>query len=185
MTCLKWAIIALNRSSLLTRIGKTSLSRLQKNKPCSPLHSSDPLLPCFLSLALQGNEEERPWKRSCLYTKTLSEGTANGSCSYLLCKNNEFFAWRTTTTATQTPQICIFDNEKQYFCTCIFEWSQHFLKWLYIWQCVHSASFPGYIRYVPQLFISGFWRLQVWDMSTKSELNCGWLAHSWPSESWS
>ena len=29
----------------------------------------------------------------------------------------------TTTTATKTPQICIFDNEKQYFCThctCIF-----------------------------------------------------------------
>ena len=37
-----------------------------------------------------------------------------------LQKNNEFFA---TTTATKTPQICIFDNEKQYFCslcTCIF-----------------------------------------------------------------
>ena len=36
---------------------------------------------------------------------------------YLICKNNEFFPWHqatTTTRATQTPQICIFDNEKQY-----------------------------------------------------------------------
>ena len=41
-----------------------------------------------------------------LFQKTLSERTANGSCrteiarpkgtvvSYLVCKNNEFFAWR-------------------------------------------------------------------------------------------
>ena len=35
---------------------------------------------------------------------------------YLICKNNEFFPWHeatTTTRATQTPQICIFDNEKK------------------------------------------------------------------------
>ena len=37
-----------------------------------------------------------------------------------LQKNNEFFA---NTMATKTPQICIFDNGKHYFCTlctCIF-----------------------------------------------------------------
>ena len=60
-----------------------------------------------------------------------------------LQKNNEFFV---TTTATKTPQICIFDNGKQYFCTlctCIFHlltfWrrprSFYDVKWPFLQLC--------------------------------------------------
>ena len=66
-----------------------------------------------------------------LFQKTLSERTANGSCRTEIARPKGTVVsilmsssrGAKLTTATQTPQICMFDNEKQSFCTlctCIF-----------------------------------------------------------------
>ena len=70
-----------------------------------------------------------------LFQKTLSERTANGSCRMEIARPKgtvvSIFGMQKQCvlrvaldqTTTKTPQICIFDNEKQYFCTlctCIF-----------------------------------------------------------------
>ena len=68
------------------------------------------------------NLNQRDFQCTSILLGSLSKHDGDGS-ENVIWKCNFAFLQNTTTTATKTLQICLFDNEKQYFCTlctCIF-----------------------------------------------------------------